>query len=75
MAAWLDQRFEAIRICLDADFAEAALALLHSGIDTLSFLGAPVDAIFALSSLRSRCFISPNDVHGSIENARCERGA
>jgi hypothetical protein len=44
IAAWLDQRAKAIRSCLDASFTEAALALLYSGIDTLAFLRAPVDA-------------------------------
>lgn len=44
MAAWLDQRVKAIRICLDAGSAEAVLALLYSGIDTLAFLRAPVGA-------------------------------
>jgi hypothetical protein len=44
MAAWLNQRVDAIRSCLDAGFAEAALALLYSGIDTLAFLRAPVGA-------------------------------
>ena len=40
MPAWLDQRIKAIRSCLDAGFAEAALVLLYSGIDTLAFLRA-----------------------------------
>jgi len=41
---WLDQRIEAINICMGAGFAEAALTLLYSGIDTLAFLGAPAGA-------------------------------
>jgi len=44
MTAWLDRRVKAIRSCLDASFAEAALALLYSGIDTLAFLRAPAGA-------------------------------
>jgi hypothetical protein len=41
MAPWLNQRLAAIRVCLDSSFADAALALLYSAIDTLAFLGAP----------------------------------
>jgi hypothetical protein len=44
MDEWLDLRVKAIRICLEAGFAEAAVALLYSGIDTLAFLSAPADS-------------------------------
>jgi hypothetical protein len=43
VAAWLIQRFQAIGVCLDSGFPEAALALMYSAIDTLAFLGAPTD--------------------------------
>jgi hypothetical protein len=44
MTGWLDQRIEAINMCIGAGFAEAALALLYSAIDTLAFLSAPANA-------------------------------
>ncbi len=41
ISAWLEQRAAAVRACLDLNFAEAALALVYSAIDTLAFLGSP----------------------------------
>ncbi len=40
MVPRLDQRLKGIKMCLDSGFAEAALALLYSAIDTLGFLNA-----------------------------------
>jgi len=41
MEPWISERIGAIQICMDAEFVEAALALLYSAIDTLAFLAAP----------------------------------
>ena len=41
MSTWLGQRIAAINICMGAGFADAALALLYSAVDTLAFLSAP----------------------------------
>src|SRR5215472_16476028 len=43
MTEWLEQRLEAIELCMNASFAEEALVLLYSAIDTLAFLDAPAE--------------------------------
>lgn len=37
MESWLEERVQAIKACLLAGFAEAALALVYSGIDTEAY--------------------------------------
>jgi hypothetical protein len=41
ISAWIEQRAAAVRVCLDSNFAEEALTLIYSAIDTLAFLGSP----------------------------------
>jgi len=41
LSAWLERRFAAVRACLDSSFAEEALVLVFSAVDTLAFLGSP----------------------------------
>lgn len=44
---WLEQRSTALRACLGSCFAEEALVLVYSAIDTLAFLGSPTGTEFS----------------------------
>jgi hypothetical protein len=38
---WINERVQAIRLCLESHLPEAAITLIYSGIDTIGLLDAP----------------------------------
>jgi len=70
IASWFEMQFHAIGTCLDAGLAEAALALIYSGIDTFGFLtGHPAiehagnDTFKPLTCLRDDLMLSSTCNH------------
>jgi hypothetical protein len=55
--SWLSKRLRAINICLRSGFAEEALTLLYSAIDTLGFLAAPANASSQIDTIAGAAHI------------------
>ena len=44
---WINERVQAIRLCLESHLPEAAITLIYSGIDTIGLLDAPAGQLYA----------------------------
>ena len=44
---WINERVQAIRLCLESHLPEAAITLIYSGIDTIGLLDAPAGQLDA----------------------------